>query len=94
MTDPAHVTPAKCQDETPPLVIMSIKIGRAIIIILGLRFIRLRMDNSNPDPKIGLYKKFFAISHEHCFFLQSFNLVQKNFLKIFVLRRSKFLNKK
>ena len=28
------------------------------------------------------------------FFLQSFNLVQKNFLKIFVLRRSKFLNKK
>ena len=94
MTDPAHVTPAKCQDETPPLVIMSIKIGRAIIIILGLRFIRLRMDNSNPDPKIGLYKNFFAISHEHCFFLQSFNLVQKNFLKIFVLRRSKFLNKK
>jgi hypothetical protein len=25
--DPALVTPAKCQDETPPLVILSIKVG-------------------------------------------------------------------
>ena len=88
MTDPAHVTPAKCQDETPPLVIMSIKIGRAIIIILGLRFIRLRMDNSNPDPKIGLYRNFFSISHKHCFFT-IFQFSSKKFLEDFCFKAIK-----